>query len=39
MRRHPYKLYGAALLVVAAGLVWLAILFFKQTFTPATYVT
>jgi phospholipid/cholesterol/gamma-HCH transport system substrate-binding protein len=38
-RRHPYKLYGAALLAVIAGLVTLSILAFDQAFTPATYVT
>src|SRR5512135_3893150 len=39
MRHHPYKVYGALLLVVTIGLVWLAILAFDQYFTPATYVT
>jgi phospholipid/cholesterol/gamma-HCH transport system substrate-binding protein len=39
MRGHPYKLYGVVLLAVAAGLVWLSVLAFKQTFTPATHVT
>jgi phospholipid/cholesterol/gamma-HCH transport system substrate-binding protein len=39
MRHHPYKLYGAALLAVVAGLVTLTILIFNRTFSPATFVT
>ena len=39
MRRHPYKLYGAALLLVVAGLVTLSLLAFNQAFSTATYVT
>jgi phospholipid/cholesterol/gamma-HCH transport system substrate-binding protein len=38
-RRHPYKLYGVLLLVVAAALVALSILQFNQVFTPADRVT
>src|SRR3954471_6562429 len=37
--RHPYKLYGVVLLLASVGLVTLSILAFKQTFTPANYVT
>lgn len=39
MRRHPYKLYGAALLAVVAGLVTLSLLLFQQTFTSFDNVT
>ena len=39
MRHHPYKLYGAALLVVIAALVTLSILLFEQTFTTFDNVT
>jgi phospholipid/cholesterol/gamma-HCH transport system substrate-binding protein len=39
MRRHPYKLYGAGLLAVVAGLVALSVLFFQQAFTSFDHVT
>ena len=39
MRHHPYKLYGAALLAVVAGLVTLSVLFFNQAFTSFDHVT
>jgi phospholipid/cholesterol/gamma-HCH transport system substrate-binding protein len=39
MRPHPYKLYGATLLAVVAGLVTLSVLSFQQAFSPATFVT
>src|SRR4051794_30148107 len=37
--RHPYKLYGAALLAVVAGLVALSVLLFDQAFTSFTVVS
>src|SRR3954452_9616994 len=39
MRRHPHKLYGVLLLVVASALVALSIMQFNQVFTPADHVT
>ena len=39
MRQHPYRLYGAGLLAVIAGLVALVILVFNRAFTPADHVT
>ena len=39
MRHHPYKLYGAGLLAVVAGLVTLSVLFFNQAFTSFDHVT
>lgn len=39
MRRHPYKLYGAALLALIAALVTFSILLFQQTFTPFDHIT
>ena len=39
MRHHPYKLYGAILLAVVAGLVALSVLFFQQAFTRFDHVT
>ena len=39
MRKHPYKLYGAVLLAVIAGLVTLSVLFFNQAFTSFDHVT
>jgi len=39
VRHHPYKLYGAMMLAVIAGLVTLSLLLFNRVFTPATYVT
>jgi phospholipid/cholesterol/gamma-HCH transport system substrate-binding protein len=37
-RRHPYKLYGVALLAVVAGLVTLSVLAYQQTFTSFAHV-
>jgi virulence factor Mce-like protein len=39
MRHHPYKLYGAVLLAVIAGLVALSVLFFQEAFTSFDHVT
>src|SRR3954453_4761861 len=39
MRHHPYRLYGVALIAVAAAIVTLCMLAFEQAFTPFDYVT
>src|SRR5438067_1286392 len=38
MRHHPYKIYGAALLAVIAGIVTLSLLLFNEAFTPVDHV-
>ena len=38
MRKHPFKLYGVALLAVVAGIVTLSVLLFNQAFTSFDHV-